>query len=1138
MRRLRLFLAPVWLNPVARCVAALVLFAASLGGLTLTAYGDQLENGGVSYNAPAEPVPYTAVNPLGVNTFLEKEVDPANVVRSLDMIRDGGFKWIRQGFAWNDIEISAKGNYTDTRNPGNIRLSWDKYDFIVNEAVSHNINIIARLDSPPVWARSPGDDVEAFRKGPPAHNEDYADFVRAVVARYKGKIKYFQIWNEPNLYGEWGGFQPDPAAYTQLLKAAYEAVKSVDPQAVVISAALAPTAGEGLKATNDVLFLEGMYRAGAAPYFDILSTMLYGLGQPPDERRTDLDRLNFSRPILLHQVMERNGDARKAIWISEYAWLSLPPDWEAGCAQIAAKIARHEEDPSNACGGNIWGRSVDEETQARWEVEGYERVQREWPWMGVMSVWYFREPAPNPKEPANFFAIVRPDFTPRPAYYALKEYSATLNPAQRPTAQKPLWNALGFPFLYAVFGLLTLASAGWGAGSMGRWAGAALNMPRGRYRETARELARNGSVVVGMALLAGLYYMAGSVPLMLVALGLWGMLAFLKPSTGLAAVAFAVPFYWQPKVIGPNRFPIAETLLLLVFGAVVARHTVRRFLPALAARLRIYEAYIGQTELELERRGYIGEQGAAEWPEPGSPGPEPLTVPGLNGRAGRVAMKFPPLVAMPRTTDPLDDLEPSEELDAAEWPSRPRPVRYRYFPQPLPRAAYVPSSPAPARTERPVIKATRPLTLEQDRPTIQEGLPEQLPDLDAGPIYKRPNLSGRIAHPATTFELLRARFLAWNQDDIFAAPGVAMLILGLLSLLTLADPAFAPDSARAFRWTIIEPVLFYFLLTDVIKNRRSLLRVADFFVAAAVIVALYGIWQFIQDTNVLDVEGVSRISSVYEHPNNLALYLGRVAPLAACLAIFLPWGWRKLIYMAVTLPLAATLLLTYSRGAWVAVTVAMGAALFVGFRWRQGRVTAWRMTRRAWVITGGVCVLLVVAGIVVYPLLPERVKTIGSGVLRIELWKSAAQMIADHPLTGIGPDQFLNQFQSKVMVNGEPLVVAGKPVYRYMTAAQAQESFTAHPHNIILDYWLTLGIMSVFVLLWLLWRYFREAVNRVKVFSSKAGADPVGKALALGLLASMIDFLVHGTVDNSYFLMDLALTFWLSCGLMQVARRT
>ena len=56
---------------------------------------------------------------MGVNLFLEKEPDPANVVKSLQIAQAGGFKWIRQDFAWNDIEISAKGNFTDTRNPGN-----------------------------------------------------------------------------------------------------------------------------------------------------------------------------------------------------------------------------------------------------------------------------------------------------------------------------------------------------------------------------------------------------------------------------------------------------------------------------------------------------------------------------------------------------------------------------------------------------------------------------------------------------------------------------------------------------------------------------------------------------------------------------------------------------------------------------------------------------------------------------------------------------------------------------------------------------------------------------------------------------------------------------------------------------------
>ena len=349
---------------------------------------------------------YADVNPMGANFALEKEVDPAKIEQTLQMAQDAGFKWGRQGFAWNDIEISAKGNFTDTRNVPEVS-AWDKYDRIVDAYQRHGIEIIARLDSPPVWARIPGDDVQTYHKGPPAHNEDYGDFVAAVAQRYKGKIKYFQIWNEPNLFGEWGGYAVSPEDYTALLKVAHDRIKEVNPDAVIITAALAPTADNSLRNLNDVLFLEGMYGAGASPYFDILSTMLYGLGQSPEERRTDLKRLNFSRPILLRQVMERNGDANKAIWISEYAWISLPPDFKG--------------DPSR----NIWGQSVDEETQARYLVEGYERAQKEWPWMGMMAVWYFREPDPDPLDPADYFAIVRPDFTPRTAYEALKEYSAS-----------------------------------------------------------------------------------------------------------------------------------------------------------------------------------------------------------------------------------------------------------------------------------------------------------------------------------------------------------------------------------------------------------------------------------------------------------------------------------------------------------------------------------------------------------------------------------------------------------------------------------------------------------------------------------------------------------------------------------------
>lgn len=1122
MRRLRKFLAPVWSNTVARCLVALFLFAASLGGLSLTAYGDQLENGGIVYERPAQPIPHTDVNPMGINTFLEKEPDPTNVVRSLDMVQAGGFKWIRQGFAWNDIEITAKGNFTDTRHPENVRSSWAKYDFIVDEAVKRDINIIARLDSPPVWARFPGDDLEKYHKGPPAKDEDYADFVRAVVERYKGKVRYFQIWNEPNLEGEWGGYAIDPEWYTRLLKAAYQAVKGANPDAVVISAALAPTAANSLRNLNDVLFLEGMYRAGAKPYFDIFSTMLYGLGQPPDERRVDLKRLSFSRPILLHEVMERNGDGNKPIWISEYNWVSLPPGWEEEKAQAS-------EEEKKLWGTNIWGESVDEQTQARWLVEGYERVRREWPWMGVMNVWFFRDPTSDPRQPASWFAIVRPDFTPRPAYAALQEYGQTLT-AERSTIQKPLWNALGFPFLYGVFGLLAIASAAWGMSGLGRWAGAALNIPRGRYSETAQEVARNGVVVVVMVLLVGLYFGTQNVLLVLAALAGWGLLAFIKPSTGLAAVALAIPLFWQPKILGSNRLPLAETLLLVTFGAVLARHAVRRFLPRLAAWLRIYDYEPGRTEIDLKRWMELQGQTPDASEQEFGVGER---IPERNGWTGSSTADPD---AQPKTTLPLED-EEDDPLEPATWPSRPRPVRFRHFSGPLPKAAFtVPAQPKTrpqhtvarakptaeldaedgAKATVPVVKGTRPI----ERMT--------LPVLDELPAPEP------IAAPDTQVFVplsaqLWARFKAWDQEDTFAPPAVLLLVLGLLSLLWVADPAFLPDSARQFRWVIVEPVLYYFLLTEVIRNRRSLLRVADFFMAGAVFVALVGLMQFVQGSGMLAVEGVSRVTGVYEHPNNLGLFLGRAVSFAACLAIFLPWGWRKLAYGAITLPLGLTLLLTFSRGAWVGVALGIVVALAVGLRYRQGRVPT-VITHRTWGVAAGVAVLLVVAGVVVYPYLPERVRSVSSTLLRGNIWASALHMGADHPILGVGLDQFLNQYRSTYIASEQQDDPA--------TPQVEGEGFTAHPHNIVLDWWLYLGIMGLFVLLWLIWKYFRVAINRVKTFADSLGADPVGRAMSLGLLALMVDFLVHGLIDNSYFLMDLALVFWLSCAMLQILRKT
>src|SRR3989442_537892 len=142
-----------------------------------------------------------------------------------------------QGLPWSDIEIAGKGDFTDRRDPSKpAHSSWEKYDEIVAQAQANGLDILARLDAPPRWAGiCPGDD-----HSPPARVQDFADYVTAVVNRYKGKVRYFQIWNEPNLRGEWVAKvngaclgHPDPVSYTALLKAAYEAAHAANPDVVI-----------------------------------------------------------------------------------------------------------------------------------------------------------------------------------------------------------------------------------------------------------------------------------------------------------------------------------------------------------------------------------------------------------------------------------------------------------------------------------------------------------------------------------------------------------------------------------------------------------------------------------------------------------------------------------------------------------------------------------------------------------------------------------------------------------------------------------------------------------------------------------------------------------------------------------------
>lgn len=336
-------------------------------------------------------IPHTDVNPWGTNTFLHKEVEGWKKQQTIKMIREAGIGWIKQHFPWEDLEQPRKGQFFDTKYN---QVTWDKYDEIVKLTDEAGIKIIARLDRPPAWTRSD----KSAPERPPDNLDDYGDFVHAVLSRYKGRINHVQVWNEPNLGEEWTG-KADPAGYVQLLKIAYARAKEANPEAVVLSAPLAINTEMGPLHLNELDYLDQMYQAGGKAYFDIMSANAYGMERPPNDP-PGKNVLNFRRVELLRQVMEKNGDSNKAIWLNEYGWNAAPKE-----------MPRDEL---------IWNR-VTEKQQADWLVEGVQRAQREWPWAGVFCTWYFRQVGDiAPTRAEYYFRLVDPDFTPRASYNAIK----------------------------------------------------------------------------------------------------------------------------------------------------------------------------------------------------------------------------------------------------------------------------------------------------------------------------------------------------------------------------------------------------------------------------------------------------------------------------------------------------------------------------------------------------------------------------------------------------------------------------------------------------------------------------------------------------------------------------------------------
>lgn len=314
---------------------------------------------------------------------------------------------------------------------------------------------------------------------------------------------------------------------------------------------------------------------------------------------------------------------------------------------------------------------------------------------------------------------------------------------------------------------------------------------------------------------------------------------------------------------------------------------------------------------------------------------------------------------------------------------------------------------------------------------------------------------------------------------------------------------------REWRTVFLAAALFALLLTGSLawaQDRRAARRLlVAAWLAGGVIVALVGLWQYASGQMLIGAEGVWRVRAFYGSPNNLALYLERTLAVTLALALYAPAPRLRWSMAGLALIQGAALLLTFSKGALLLGLPALLVVLALGglLLWPHG---GGRNPALWW--------LAAAVGLVLLALLPfvgtERFQRLldlsrGTGFLRLQLWRSAWQMALDHPLLGVGPDNFLYAYRSQ-----------------YLLPAAWQEPNLNHPHNWPLDWWTRLGLPGLLLALgWfttgcvLLWRTARAA----------ATTDRGLAALALGLLAACAAALAHGLIDASYALPDLMLVW-------------
>jgi len=324
----------------------------------------------------------------------------------------------------------------------------------------------------------------------------------------------------------------------------------------------------------------------------------------------------------------------------------------------------------------------------------------------------------------------------------------------------------------------------------------------------------------------------------------------------------------------------------------------------------------------------------------------------------------------------------------------------------------------------------------------------------------------------------------------------------LVGLITLLWSVYQSIAFTEWRTLILEPALFYMILRTSSRHIKDLRQLVYTLIFSGLLVCVIGLITFSQGQGIITAEeGSLRLASVYGSPNNVALLIGRFTPFL--LAFGLAWrGYRRWLAIIGLLIVLITLVLTQSVGGLVlGIPAGLGFVILLHFKRRA------LMPLLAFVSLGSASVLFLSQISVRFAKLFSLSE--GTNFLRLRVWESALDIVSQFPITGIGLDQFLRVYRAE-----------------YVRPDAIWDMDLSHPHQIILDIWLRMSIFGLILFLvmqWCFWRVWRDVYLRI---------DLQERSFLIGCAGFMAATLAHGMIDNSIFVLDLAMLHALVIGIV------